>query len=243
MDNLDTCDLTNCVGDPPDFEACGCVTCVMPWIGCLVDCTPECLDTVVIEFINWLTEEENDCYNKCSEYQGGVETIGIPLFTQPTNYDLSSLLEDWRDCLPTFPACGSMHDTVTDTTCDATACYSICHGEKLVIENCFYNWISGQNCVFMCSEQRSLTRKVPRKLGANSADPEFVQGCKLKVASDLLLYLDIAFNNYFECIMSNSMELAADESNRPTTESSDGSGRLMMAFPISIAALMFDLIR
>ena len=215
----------------------------MPWIGCIVDCTPECLHTVVGEFINCLTEEENGCFNKCSEYQGGVETIGIPLFTQPTNCDLSNLLEDWRNCLPTFPACDSMQDTVIDFTCDATACCSVCHGEKLGIENCFYNWISGHNCAFTCSEQRSLTRKIPRKLADNSSLPEFVEACKLKLASDLLINPDDALNNYLECIMSNSMELAADESNRPTTESSDASGHLMMAFPISIAALLLDLIR
>lgn len=212
-------------------------------MGCLVGCTPDCLDTVVDEFISCLTEEENDCFNKCSEYQGAVDAIKIPLLTPPTNCNLQSLLEDWRSCLPTLPACDSMQDTVIDTTCDATACCSVCHGEKLAIENCFYNWISGHNCAFTCSERRSLTHEITRKLAGKSTEPDFVEGCKLKLASDLLLHPDAALSKYLECIMSNSMELAADESNRPTAESSDASGHFMVAFPVSIAALMLDLMR
>jgi hypothetical protein len=80
----------------------------------------------------------------------------------------------------------------------------------------------------------------------DSQEPEFVEECKMKLASDLMLTPDAAFNDYLECIMSNSMELAADESNRPVTQKTENtsggaSGRLMMAFPISIAVVMLDL--
>lgn len=56
-----------------------------------------------------------------------------------------------------------------------------------------------------------------------------------------------AFNNYMDCIMSNSMELAADESNKPVTERTEGTSGgasrplMIMAYYISMAAVMFDL--
>jgi hypothetical protein len=78
-------------------------------------------------------------------------------------------------------------------------------------------------------------------------EPEFVQECRTKLAFDLLLNPAAAFNDYMDCIMSNSMELAADESNTPATKKTDSTtsggafGPLMMAFYISMASVMFDL--
>jgi hypothetical protein len=89
--------------------------------------------------------------------------------------------------------------------------------------------------------------KVPRKLEGNntSQEPEFVKECKTKLASDLMLHPGVAFNDYMDCIMSNSMELAADESNRPVTDrtesTSGGASGHLMAFYFSIAAaVMLD---
>jgi hypothetical protein len=219
----------------------------MPWFSCLEDCTPDCLDTVIGEFVGCLLEPDNDCFNKCNEYQGTQDSITIPLLTPNKNCDLQSLLEDWHNCLPTFPACDAVQETIIPFTCNVTACCSVCHDKKVALESCFYNWISGHNCTFTCSDRRSLTRKTPRKLAGDSQEPEFVEECWIKFTSDLMLNPDAAFNDYMDCIMSNSMELAADESNRPVTQKTENttsggaSGRLMTTFPISVATLVLDL--
>lgn len=218
----------------------------MPGISCLLDCIPDCLDKAVGEFVGCLLEPDNDCYNECNYYQGMNVSITIPPVTPLKNCSLPNLLADWRNCLPTFPVCDTVQDTIIPFTCDALCC-SNCQSEVLNLENCFYNWISGRSCSFTCSDRRNLRDKtIPPKSESNLDEPDFVQECRTKLASDLMLNPAAAFNDYMDCIMSNSMELAADESNRPVTKKTDNtsggaSGPLMMAFYISMAAVMFDL--
>lgn len=129
---------------------------------------------VVGEFVDCLLEPDNDCYNQCSYYQGGGnDYINIPLLTPlTTNCSVPSLLDDWRNCLPTFPVCDTVQDTIIPFTCDGLCC-SDCQSKLLNLENCFYNWISGHDCSFTCSgdDRRSLTDKkttIPRTLQDNS---------------------------------------------------------------------------
>jgi hypothetical protein len=245
--NILDCDLGD--GASIDFAACGCDGCINPMMKCLDDCTPLCLDEMVDPFIDCLLDGNNECFSNCIGYQGVGNAVTFPPITPNENCDLTDVLQgDLTSCLPNWPTCEEVQETAIDATCDATSCCSPCWEQKLEIEKCVYRWLSGEQCNFDCdgAEQSSLV--VSKSARSSGERPEFVEACRSRLVGDLLVAPDTSFNDYVECIMSNSMELAADESNRPVpTEApteppvqgttSGASGPLMVALPISIAVI------
>jgi len=126
---------------------------------------------------------------------------------------------------------------VIEGTCRYTECCDTCHPQKLAIENCIYNYISGRECSFQChaTESRSLQSEVN-----GSEEPAYVQECDAMLSSNLIFQPNepnVAFDDYMECIMSHSMELASTEPNP--------SGAVMMAdlfIPAAVALLVYALV-
>lgn len=252
-----SCDMD---GATIDFEDCGCLKCVEPMFECLDDCTPSCLDTIVDPFITCLLDGDNKCFSNCIGYQGVGNAVTFPPITPAKDCDFSTFMEDWRNCLPEWPSCQEVQDTAIDATCDATSCCSPCYKEKLDIEECVYRWLSGKDCDFTCTDDDSRDTELElvetKRSGSGEEPPAFVEECRGKLVRDLLLAPDASFNDYVQCIMSNSMEYTADESNRPVTnapteqqETTQGStttsggasgGRWIVALPISVVVFAFS---
>lgn len=249
--STETCDITACdwSGDTPDFEVCGCLSCVTPVVNCFLDCIPPCLDTAVNEYITCLTNPENNCYDSCIGYLGVGNAVTFPPLDVPTDCDLMNVFTDFSSCLPQFPTCDSVQEDALPSICEATCC-SACHEEQTAITGCFYNWLSGYDCSFTCpSGRRALDENSDVSTRKLEDEPEFVEKCREKLATDIIFQPDASFNDYMECILSNSMELAADKSNKPVALVDDGPGatssapsQFMLAFPAFVVTWLVHLI-
>jgi hypothetical protein len=159
--------------------------------------------------------------------------------------NLSELLADPLSCaILTWPTCDNVQETVITVTCALMDCCSACHDEKNALESCIYNWFSGENCNFQCPPRRRRAAQVTDHPPVVSQEAEqYEHECKVMLATDLMLQPEKAVDDYMECILNRTVELAAAEEQ--STESRSESGVFspaLLALPIGVTVLSAHLL-
>jgi hypothetical protein len=230
---------------PPYLQNCVLGDCINDVVTCLYDCLPTCMDETAKNLDDCVLDPASNCFSDPAACI--IPAIGPlpPLDIGLCN--LSELLADPLSCaILTWPTCDNVQDTVITITCALTDCCSACHDEKNALESCIYNWLSGENCNFQCPPRRRRRRaaQVTDHSPVVSQEAEqYEHECKVMLATDLMLQPDKAVDDYMECILNRTVELAAAEEQ--STESRSESGVFspaLLALPIGVTVLSAHLL-